>query len=385
MDIYLVGGAVRDRLLGLPVQERDWVVVGAGPQELLDLGYRQVGKDFPVFLHPVSKEEYALARTERKTGPGYRGFAFHAGPGVTLEQDLLRRDLTINAMAETAAGDIIDPYGGQEDLAAGRLRHVSPAFAEDPVRILRVARFAARLGKWGFSVAHGTNALMRKMVASGEVNHLVPERVWAELARALACDNPERFFSVLHGCHALAVLFPEIEREYTTPPAHAQPLPHALQQLQACAGETADPQVRFAVLMLSLGADLDSAQRLQQVEDLCQRFRLPNDYTRLASFAVRMAGRINQREPGNLLDIMEAGGAFREAARWQQLLAVYRIGGLIDPVYAAALVNARDQAAAVNAASLADRSLSGPALGQAIQDARRRLIATLVPATAPPQ
>ena len=385
MEIYLVGGAVRDRLLGLPVHERDWVVVGAGPQEMLDLGYKQVGKDFPVFLHPDTKEEYALARTERKTGPGYKGFAFHADPGVTLEQDLLRRDLTINAMAENAAGDIIDPYGGQEDLAAGRLRHVSPAFAEDPVRILRVARFAARLGKWGFSVAHGTNALMRKMVADGEVDHLVPERVWTELSRALASDNPERFFSVLHGCHALTVLFPEIEREYGAQDAHARQLPSPLLQLQACARESDDPQVRFAVLMLSLGTGLDTDRRLQQVDDLCRRYRLPNDYTRLATLGVRMAERIDRREAGNLLEIMDAAGAFRDPGRWRQLLDVYRFGGLINPEYAAQLETARDRASAVTAASIDDASLQGPALGRAIQEARRRLIATLVPATHPPQ
>jgi len=375
MDIFLVGGAVRDKLLGLPVQERDWVVVGASPQEMLALGYRQVGKDFPVFLHPESKEEYALARTERKTGPGYKGFEFHADPGVTLEEDLLRRDLTINAMAENAAGEIIDPYGGRDDLAAGRLRHVSPAFAEDPVRILRVARFAARFGKWGFSVAHGTNALMRRMVAEGEVDHLVAERVWAELARALTCDNPQRFFTVLHGCHALAVLFPEIEREFTAQNAHAQQLPPALLRLQGCARESDDPQVRFAVLMLSLGADLDTDRRLRQVEALCARYRAPNDYTRLATLAVRMAERIRQADAGALLDIMETSGAFRDSRRWQQLLAVYRLCGLIDAARAAALDKARSKAAAINAASLDDPALTGPALGQAIQAQRRRLIA----------
>lgn len=190
MEIYLVGGAVRDKLLGLPVRERDWVVVGATPQQMLDLGYKPVGKDFPVFLHPETGEEYALARTERKTGPGYTGFAFHAAPDVTLEEDLRRRDLTINAMAEDAAGNLIDPFNGREDLDAGLLRHVSSAFAEDPVRILRLARFKARFGKWGFKVAHGTHALMKRMVASGEVDALVPERVWAETLKALGEDRP---------------------------------------------------------------------------------------------------------------------------------------------------------------------------------------------------
>ena len=199
MDTYLVGGAVRDRLLGLPVRERDWVVVGATVEDMLAQGYQQVGKDFPVFLHPETHEEYALARTERKSGHGYRGFTVHADPDVTLEEDLKRRDLTINAMAETADGQLIDPFHGEEDLRNGLLRHVSPAFVEDPVRILRVARFAARFARQGFKVAHETNRLMRKMVDNGEIDYLVPERVWAELEKALHTDNPEKFFQVLHG------------------------------------------------------------------------------------------------------------------------------------------------------------------------------------------
>ncbi len=210
MDIYLVGGAVRDKQLGLPVKERDWVVVGSSAQAMLALGYQPVGKDFPVFLHPRTKEEYALARTERKTGHGYTGFETCADPDISLEEDLLRRDLTINAMAETPGGELIDPYNGLDDLNNGVLRHVSPAFAEDPVRILRTARFAARLAPWGFHVAHGTNALMRSMVADGEAAHLVPERVWAELVKALQTDTPARFFQVLAGCGALQVVFPEL-------------------------------------------------------------------------------------------------------------------------------------------------------------------------------
>lgn len=209
MEIYQVGGSVRDKRLGLPVQDRDWVVIGATPQQMLDLGYRQVGKDFPVFLHPESREEYALARTERKTGPGYKGFAVHAAPDVTLIDDLRRRDLTINAMAETPDGMLIDPFGGAEDLRQRLLRHVSPAFAEDPVRILRVARFAARFAGMGFRVAGETNTLMRRMVESGEVDALVPERVWTELERALGESRPARFFEVLRDCGALARLFPK--------------------------------------------------------------------------------------------------------------------------------------------------------------------------------
>jgi tRNA nucleotidyltransferase (CCA-adding enzyme) len=376
MEIFLVGGAVRDKLLGLPVKERDWVVVGATPQQMLAQGYKQVGKDFPVFLHPETKEEYALARTERKVAPGYKGFAFHADAQVTLEEDLLRRDLTINAMAENTDGQIIDPYGGQADLAAGRLRHVSPAFAEDPVRILRVARLAARFGKWGFSVAHSTNALMRKMVADGEVDYLVPERVWAEVAKALATDTPERFFNVLHGCHALAALFPEIEREYGNQPADHAPreLPAALARLQHGARHSDDARVRFATLMVSLGADLDTAQRLHQAESLCERYRVPNDYARLALDAIRMAERIDRHDAGTVLEMMQASGAFRDPARWKQLLAVYRLCGRIDQAYAETLNHARHAASQVTAASLDASGLDGPALGQAIADQRRQVI-----------
>ncbi len=378
MEIFLVGGAVRDTLLGLPVGERDWVVVGATPQEMLALGYTQVGKDFPVFLHPQSKEEYALARTERKTAPGYHGFEFHADPGVTLEEDLLRRDLTINAMAQAPDGRIIDPYGGRADLDAGRLRHVSPAFAEDPVRILRVARFAARFGKWGFSVAHGTNALMRRMVAEGEVDHLVAERVWAELLKALGCDTPERFFSVLHGCHALAVLFPEIEREYAGADGHGQTLPAPLQCLATGARASGDPLIRFAVLMFSLGADLEPQVRIDQAEQLCQRFRVPRDYARVARLAIALQPAVAQGGADAVLQSLERSGAFRARNRWLQLLEIYRLCGLISPDYARTLEQARDETAAIRAADLERQDLNGPELGRAIAEARRRHLAGML-------
>jgi tRNA nucleotidyltransferase (CCA-adding enzyme) len=376
MDIYLVGGAVRDKLLGLPVEERDWVVVGATPQQMLDLGYKQVGKDFPVFLHPETKEEYALARTERKTGHGYKGFEFHADPDVTLEEDLQRRDLTINAMAENANGEIIDPYGGQEDLAAGRLRHVSAAFAEDPVRILRVARFASRFGRWGFRVAHGTNALMRKMVDNGEVDYLVPERVWAELQKALTTDTPSRFFTVLHACNALAVLFPEIELAYhDSESSHGSAaLPDALETLQRSADQSQDPQVRFATLLLSLGKDLDSAMHITHAEALCERYRIPNDYAQLAVTAIRIAGSLNSDDAEQLLQAMETSGAFRNTQRWEQLLTICRITDYIDAQRAERLDTARHQAAEIGAASLKDAALSGPAIGAAIHDLRRHVI-----------
>jgi len=382
METFLVGGAVRDRLLGLPTQERDWVVVGATPQEMLDLGYKQVGKDFPVFLHPETREEYALARTERKVAPGYKGFEFHSSPDVTLEDDLRRRDLTINAMAEDADGKIIDPYGGQKDLADGRLRHVSTAFAEDPVRILRVARFAARFGKWGFSVAHGTNALMRKMVADGEVDYLVPERVWAEVAKALAADTPERFFTVLHGCGALAVLFPEVEREYDeSRDEHAhRELPRALVRLQNAARHSRDAQVRFAALMLSLADTLDTDLRLAQLKALCTRLRVPNDYARLAELAIRMEPSIGRRDAGSALDIMEASGAFHDVGRWQQLLDVYECCGHINHARRALLEDTCAAAARISASDLENPDLRGAAVGRAIREKRCAVLERLLAA-----
>jgi tRNA nucleotidyltransferase (CCA-adding enzyme) len=371
MRIYLVGGAVRDKLLGLPIREKDWVVVGASPQELLDQGFKQVGKDFPVFLHPQTGDEYALARTERKTGPGYKGFAFHASPEVSLEQDLQRRDLTINAMAEDADGTLIDPYHGREDLDNGLLRHVSPAFAEAPVRILRVARFAAQFGKWGFRVAHGTNALMRNMVDSGEVDHLVPERVWGELARALASDTPHRFFTVLAGCGALTVLFPEIAREYHAEQAHTgKQLVAPLQALKDSVPRSADPQVRFAVLLRALDQDLGRKQRLAQAEALCSRYRAPNDYTWLATHAIRHENDVLSDSPQQLLTLMESASAFRHGRRWRQLLEVYLAAGLIDKARAERLEQARAAAARISAADVQTPGLIGPDLGAAIR-ARR--------------
>ena len=339
MQIYLVGGAVRDKLLGLTPQDRDWVVVGATPQQMLDLGYRPVGKDFPVFLHPETNEEYALARTERKTAPGYHGFEFHADPSVTLEEDLQRRDLTINAMAEAPDGSIIDPFNGQEDLANGRLRHVSPAFAEDPVRILRVARYAARYGKWGFRVAHGTNKLMKEMVDSGEVDALVPERVWQELSRALGEETPQRFFEVLRGCGALARVFPELEALFGVPqPKHHHPEEdtgvHTLMVLEQAARLTPDTRVRFAALVHDLGKGTTPPAEwprhiahehrgVKLVEQLCKRLRVPNDYRDLALLVTRYHGvyhRADELRASTLLETIEAVGAFRRPERLEQFL-----------------------------------------------------------------
>jgi tRNA nucleotidyltransferase (CCA-adding enzyme) len=339
MEVYLVGGAVRDRLLGLEVKDRDWVVVGATPEEMLKRGFTPVGKDFPVFLHPHSKEEYALARTERKTAPGYRGFAIDASPAVTLEEDLQRRDLTINAMAETASGQLIDPYHGQQDLDNGILRHVSPAFAEDPVRILRVARFAARYAKWGFRVAHGTNKLMRQMVDDGEVDALVAERVWSELERALGEDTPSRFFSVLRGCGALSRLFPEVDDLFGVPQPET-PHPevdtgvHVMLVVDMAARITPDTRVRFAALLHDVGKagtpEHEWPRHLQHetrgvkmIEELCRRFRVPNDYRDLAMLVSRYHShchRADELTASTLLKTLEALDAFRKPERIKQFV-----------------------------------------------------------------
>ncbi len=258
METYLVGGAVRDKLLGLPVKEKDWVVIGETPESMIKEGFRPVGKDFPVFLHPKSHDEYALARTERKTAPGYKGFAIHASPEVPLEEDLKRRDLTINAIAMTRNGQLIDPYGGQEDLKNRVFRHISPAFAEDPVRILRVARFAARYAHLGFTLHEGTRKLMQSMVAAGEVDYLVAERVWAELFKALNEQTPSAFFYTLKDCDALEIIFPEINCLFGVPqPEKYHPEIdtglHSMLSLKQATLLSTNPEVRFAALVHDLG------------------------------------------------------------------------------------------------------------------------------------
>ncbi len=302
MKIYLVGGAVRDQLLKREVKEKDYVVVGATAPEMLKLGYRQVGKDFPVFLHPKTNEEYALARTERKVGRGYAGFAFDASPSVTLENDLIRRDLTINAMAKDSDGILIDPYHGQDDLNKRLLRHVSAAFIEDPVRILRVARFAARFAALDFKVAPETNQLMQKMVESGEVDALVAERVWKELERALGEKNPEKFFLVLNDCHALPLLFPFIQVSF-------------LKTLIAAVDLTSDKEVRFAALVSNL--------KLEDVLTMCERYRIPADYRDLAVLAVKYHaayGRIHELNAEEITDLLQALDAYRREARFEKFL-----------------------------------------------------------------
>ncbi len=396
MKIYLVGGAVRDKLLGLPVQDRDHVVVGGTPDEMVAQGFKPVGADFPVFLHPVTKEEYALARTERKSGHGYKGFKVYAAPDVTLEDDLKRRDLTINAMAEDEQGKLVDPFGGAEDLRNGVLRHVSPAFAEDPVRILRVARFAARYAKWGFHVAHGTNQLMRQMVESGEVDHLVAERVWTELERALGEDKPSRFFEVLRGCGALARLFPEIDALFGVPqPEKHHPEVdtgvHIMLVLDAAAKLSPDTRVRFAALMHDLGKGNTPKEEWPQhigheergvelVKNFCQRFRVPNEHRDLALIAARFHAhchKIAELRPATVVDTLEAMDAFRRPERVDLFVTAceadfrgrhgsedkpYPQAGLFRNVFAAAR--------AVDTAAIAAGGGQGPDIGARIREAR---------------
>jgi tRNA nucleotidyltransferase (CCA-adding enzyme) len=339
MKVYLVGGAVRDELLGRPVAERDWVVVGATPDEMLKAGFRQVGRDFPVFLHPDTNEEHALARTERKTGPGYRGFELRYSPDVTLEEDLRRRDLTINAMARDADGTLIDPHDGRRDLEAKLLRHVSEAFNEDPVRILRVARFLARYQPLGFTVAPETLARMRAMAAAGEADALVPERVWQETDRALGEPAPQAWLRALHDCGALARIFPELEALYGVPqPPQWHPEIdtglHIELVLQAAAGLTAEPRIRFAALMHDLGKGTTPRSVLPRhigheqrgvplVRTIAERLRVPADYRELAELASLWHGhahRAVELRPRTILKMLEGCDAFRRPERFRDLL-----------------------------------------------------------------
>lgn len=401
MQTYLVGGAVRDRLLGLPVRERDWVVVGATPAELEAQGFRRVGASFPVFLHAVTGEEYALARTERKTGPGYRGFAIDADPGVTLEEDLRRRDLTINAMAEDPAGGIIDPYGGQADLAARQLRHVSDAFREDPVRILRVARFAARFAPLGFRVAPGTLQLMREMVAAGEAAALVPERVWQETERALSSARPDVFIATLKDCGALAVIFPEVAALWGVPQVadwhpEVDTGTHLLLALEQAARLSPRAEVRFAVLVHDLGKGTTppaewprhighEERGVALVEALCRRLGAPNRFRELGCAMARWHGlchRALELRPPTILRLLEGVDAWRRAGRFEDFLlaceadARGRSGRADTPYPQAALLRRCLQAAqAVDAASLVAAGLAAEALREALREARTRAIA----------
>lgn len=393
MKIFQVGGAVRDKLLGRPVTDRDWVITGGTPEQLIALGYKPVGKDFPVFLHPETGEEYALARTERKSGRGYKGFVFHTAPDITIEEDLARRDLTINAMAEDEYGNLIDPYGGASDLQNGLLRHVSPAFVEDPLRVLRVARFAAR---FGFRIADETMQLMQTISASGELDALVPERVWGEMERALAEKYPARFILVLRACHALPVLFPEIERLFGVPqPAEHHPEIdtglHTIMVLNQATRLTDDPQIRFAALMHDLGKGMTpekewpghhghEASGARLVQKICRRYRIPNAYRELAMLAARYhldCHRVRELRAGTLLRRLEALDAFRRPQRFEQFLLACEAdargrAGFEDRDYPQAdyFRKALALAGGIDTASLVDQGLKGGAMAEAIRSLR---------------
>jgi tRNA nucleotidyltransferase (CCA-adding enzyme) len=403
MQVYLVGGAVRDRLLGRTVRERDWVVVGATPAELEALGYTPVGREFPVFLHPETKEEHALARLERKVAPGYRGFVTEFSPTVTLEEDLQRRDLTINAMAEGADGRLVDPYGGQRDLAARLLRHVSDAFIEDPVRILRVARFAARYAPLGFRVADETLQLMRTMVANGEANALVPERVWTELQRALGEPCPDVFIQVLRDTGTLRVVLPELDALFGVPqPPQWHPEVdtgvHQLLALQQCVRLGGSERARFAVLMHDLGKGVTPQERwpshpghetagIALVAAVCDRLRVPNDFRDPALLCTQFHTHVHRAEelrPSTLLDMLERCDAFRRPERFSEVLlaceadARGRTGLEERPYPQRAYVEAARQAAAAVQLSADERAgLAGADIGLRIRERRLQAIAAL--------
>ena len=418
MKTYLVGGAVRDALMGLPVRDRDWVVVGATPQQMLDLGYTQVGRDFPVFLHPRTKDEYALARTERNTAPGYRGFSVQAGPGVTLEEDLARRDLTINAIALTAdhdlgaapprAQDLVDPFHGQQDIADKVLRHVTPAFSEDPVRILRLARFAARFAD--YRVASETMALMRSMVDAGDVDHLVAERVWQELARGLMEQEPRRMFAVLRECGALAHLLPELDHLWDGPAGEL-----SLRAIEAAARRQGSLAVRFACLTHHLGRKLAwgaegssspeawpgpaapqdaalAAPGSALLQSLAQRLRAPSDCAELAELTLRELQAVHGSaalDAEGVLALLERCDALRKPERFAELLLVGECdaqctaGPLVPYLPRPRLAQALQQVLDMPTQELARQAMAlgakGPKIGQAIRHARVHRLAQTLP------
>jgi tRNA nucleotidyltransferase (CCA-adding enzyme) len=403
MNIYMVGGAVRDQLLGLPVQDHDWVVVGATPEQMIAAGYTPVGRDFPVFLHPHTHEEYALARTERKTARGYHGFAFHAWPDVTLEQDLQRRDITINAMARAQDGRLIDPYGGQRDLQGKLLRHTSPAFTEDPVRILRLARFAARFAD--FTVAHETLGLMRHMVDDGEVDHLVAERVWQELARGLMEQRPSRMFEVLRQCGALARILPEVDRLWGVP-QRADYHPevdtgvHLMMVLDMSARLRASLAVRFACLTHDLGkGTTDPAilprhlgherRSVELLRPLCERLRVPGECRELAEVVAREHGNVHRSDEFDaaaLVRLLERCDAFRKPQRFAGALLACECDargrlGMHESAYPQRqrLLKVLEVAAGVPTAELAAKAVElgrkGPEIAKVIHEARVQVVA----------
>jgi tRNA nucleotidyltransferase (CCA-adding enzyme) len=401
METFLVGGAVRDRLLGLPAGDRDYVVVGTTPEAMLEQGFKPVGRDFPVFLHPTTGEEYALARTERKSGRGYRGFVVDADPGVTLEEDLQRRDFTINAIAQRDDGTVVDPWHGESDIARRVLRHVGPAFVEDPLRVLRAARFMARFADLGFTVAPETMALMREIVASGEMGELVPERVWQELVRALASNTPSAFLRTLRDCGALAVVLPEVDALYGVP-QRAEYHPEVdtgvhIELVCDMAAKLApgDAVVGFAALVHDLGKALTPVDVLPKhlghehaglapLRALCDRMKVPSQHRDLAKIACREhlnVHRLFELRDSTVHDLLQRCDGFRQPARIAQLGLVCEADkrgrtGLEDQPYPQreALVRLLEVAQSVRAADVAREGLEGPALGEALAKARIRAI-----------
>ncbi len=402
MEVYLVGGAVRDRLLGLPARERDWVVVGATPDTLLSLDYRQVGKDFPVFLHPQTGEEYALARTERKIGPGYHGFEFDTGEKVTLEEDLARRDLTINAMARRDDGTIIDPFGGQADLESRTLRHISAAFSEDPVRVARIARFAARFAPLGFTIAEETRALMQTMTESGELANLRPERLWRELERALAEPAPQIFIATLRSCGALRVVLPEVDCLYGVPqPARWHPEVdtgiHVELVLEQAAALSTKAEVRFAALTHDLGKGTTPREiwpkhtgheqrGVELIEKLTKRLPVPKRFSRLARHVARYHGqvhRLDELRAATVLKLLEATDAIRRPEDFDDFLiaceadARGRTGLERDPYPQADRLRAALATATQVTSKDVSPDLEGPKMGAALHELRVRAIKQL--------
>lgn len=402
MQVYLVGGAVRDQLLGRTVVERDYVVVGATPEQMLTAGYKPVGSDFPVFLHPQSKEEYALARTERKSGVGYGGFTFYTSPDLPLEEDLIRRDLTINAMALAEDGSIIDPYGGQQDLHNRLLRHVSPAFIEDPLRVLRVARFAARYAPLGFSVAPETLALMQELVNQGEINHLTPERIWKETQRALLEDRADVYFEVLRQCGALKVIMPEVDALFGVPqrPEYHPEVDtgiHTLMTLQrACEAQYSD-RVRFATVLHDLGKALTPTDLLprhaehetrgvEPIRALCQRLKVPSQYQQLAELVCRehlLCHRVMELRPGTIWRLLQRLDVLRRPERVEEFIQACECDargrlGLENRPYAQAhfMREAIQQVRNIRAIDLPPH-IQGADIGEALIEARIAAITVL--------
>ena len=411
MEVYLVGGAVRDEQLGLPVKERDWCVVGATPDDLRNLGYKAVGTDFPVFLHPDTGEEYALARTERKTGSGYHGFTFHTSPDVTIEEDLARRDLTINAMAKDPDGKLIDPCNGLADIQSKTLRHVSDAFAEDPVRILRAARFAARFRGLGFRVADETMHLMNRMVVNGEADALVPERVWKETEAALAGSDPQVFLEVLRECGALAVVFPEVDALFGIPqPEKWHPEIdcgiHSLMVLEQAAALSTDADVRFAALVHDLGKATTAKRLLPKhaghekrsvklVNSLSKRLQIPAAFRELGCLAAEFHAhthRAFELRSSTVLKVLNRVDAFRRPARFEKFLLACEADargrtGFEDRPYPQAKYfrDAWHAASDVGISDLTESDLSGEEIGKEVATRRRRAITEVKKNQDPPK